>query len=79
MVVVEESLPTVIWWSPSGICWAQYGCNHATEDTWPAYTMGMIQFSILSSLTGEAERTYRTYRSTFRDVFGLDQVMSRIY
>lgn len=50
MVVVDKSLPTAILCSPSLICWAQYGCSHATQDTWPAYTMGMIQFSILNSL-----------------------------
>ena len=51
MVVVEESRPTAILCSPSLSCWDQYGCSHATQDTWPAYTMGMIQFSILNSLT----------------------------
>lgn len=50
IVVVDESFPTAILCSPSLICWAQYGCSHATQDTWPAYTMGIIQFSILSSL-----------------------------
>lgn len=30
MVVVDESLPTAILCSPSLICWAQYGCSHAT-------------------------------------------------
>lgn len=32
MVVVDESLPTVMLCSPSLICWAQYGCSHTTED-----------------------------------------------
>lgn len=53
MVVVDESRPTAILCSPSLICWAQYGCSHATQDTCPAYTMGMIQFSILNSLKTE--------------------------
>lgn len=63
MVVVDESLPTAILCSPSAICWAQYGCSHATQDTWPAYTMGMIQFSILNSLKNKKRKTHTAIES----------------
>lgn len=61
MVVVDESFPTHIQCCPSLICWAQYGCSQATWDTCPAYTIGIIQFSMLSSLQVQTKTCQVSY------------------